>query len=109
MILVVFSNLNGFVKCAELSGRIPRADVLSCFGFLLIAEDWKLLEEEGGQNENLTLSKLTAGKLQWWWDAFHLSMDGLRTGGVEPGCWDHPGHSKVRLYSHRMSQVGRGP
>lgn len=65
---MVFSNLNGFVKCAELSGRIPRADVLSCFGFLLVAEDWKLLEEEGGQNENLALSKLTAGKLQWWWD-----------------------------------------
>lgn len=54
---------------------------MCCFGFLLVAEDWKLLEEEGGQNENLTLSKLTAGKLQWWWDAFHLSMDGLRTGG----------------------------
>lgn len=56
-------------------------DALSCFVFLLIAEDWKLLEEEGGQNENLTLAKLTAGKEQWWWNAFRLTLGRLRSGG----------------------------
>lgn len=50
---------------------------MCCLVFLLIAEDWKLLEEEGGQNENLTLAKLTAG----WWNAFRLTLGRLRTGG----------------------------